>query len=129
METKMSKKETNKKSLILGVTIIIIIGIIGTCRSNAVKQKGVYTIATIYNVTGARGGLKIHIRYSYKDLEYTDYAVGSEYTHEDKYKRLFIQVLPNDPERCKMTNIRVPDSITQAPYSGWKELPIPIPKE
>jgi hypothetical protein len=107
------------------IPIIILIGLIGTYRSCTVQKKGIYTIATIYNIEGGRGGMAFDFKYDFQSKEYKSYASGSDIKRSDEGKRFFIQVLPNDPERCKMTNIRVPDSITQAPYSGWKELPIP----
>ncbi|MEN9919798.1 MAG: hypothetical protein RL662_2234 [Bacteroidota bacterium] len=121
----MNRPKTNKKTLAIGLGIIACISIVGIYRSHTVEKEGVYTIATLHNITGARGGVSYAFEYSYGGKNYDSFANSSEKKHSDEGKRFFIQVLPNDPERCKMTNIRVPDSITQAPYNGWKELPIP----
>lgn len=120
----MSNNKANKKSLFLLFGIILTIGLIGTYRSETVAKEGVYTITTIYKVQGARGGLRVDFRYTFGNKEYTGYAVNSSYSHNDVGKRLFIKVLPSDPDRCLITDIRVPDSITEAPVEGWVELPV-----
>lgn len=122
--TNVSTKKANKKSLFLLFGIILVICLIGFYRSDTVAKEGVYTITTIYKVQGARGGLRVDFRYTFGNKEYTGYTVNSSYSHNDAGKRLFIQVLPSDPERCLITDIPVPDSIIEAPPEGWKELPV-----
>ncbi|MBD8347026.1 hypothetical protein [Dysgonomonas sp. HGC4] len=122
--TNVSTKKANKKSLFLLFGIILTIGLIFTYRSDTVEREGRYTIATVYKVQGARGGLRIDYEYIFQDQSYTGYAVSTSYSHNDVGKRLFIKVLPNDPDRCLITDIRVPDSITEAPVEGWVELPV-----
>lgn len=122
--TNAPKKKVNKKSLFLLLVAIIIICIIEFYRSGVVAKEGVYTIATIHKVQGARGGLRIDFSYVFDNKNYTGYAVNSSYSRNDVGKRFFIQVLPNDPERSLITDIEVPDSITEAPPEGWEKLPI-----
>lgn len=120
----MDYKKVNKKSLFLGLSIIIIVGLVYTYRSDIVKKEGVYTIATVYNIEERGGGRRNDFSYSFKGKTYESYGM-SPYIHmSDEGKRFFIQILTNDPSRCFMTRIRVPDSITEAPLEGWKELPI-----
>lgn len=119
-----SEKKVNRKSLLLGLLIIIVICIVGFYRSNTVEKDGVYTIATVYNIEKTRGGRHYNFSYIVNDVQYNSYAISTIKTLQDEGKRFFIQFLPNNPERCLMTDIRVPDSITEAPPEGWKELPI-----
>lgn len=120
-----SKKKLNKKSLFFGLGIILLVGLIGTYRSCTVNNEGVYTIATVYNFKIVRGGIGFDFKYIFRGVEYRAYAVGSvnNTSMKDEGKRFFIQVLANDPERCLITSIQVPDSIIEAPSEGWKELP------
>jgi hypothetical protein len=125
IELMKSKLFTNKVTIPAFFIMMTIIAGISIYRSCTVQKQGVYTIAILSNVTGTRGGVSFSFEYSYLDKKYSNFTVSPDMKRSDEGKRFFIQVLPNDPERCWVTNIRVPDSITQAPYSGWKELPIP----
>jgi hypothetical protein len=131
MEQKMSetKPKTNKKSLLIGLGIIACVCFYGLYETYIVKKEGLCTIATIYNIKKARGGRSFDFKYSLNGVEYYSMGTASYVKLSDNNERFFIYIMGNNPEKYKLTNIRVPDSITQAPYNGWKELPIPIPKE
>lgn len=120
------KKKINKKSLIFGLGLIVLICFIGVYRSNTVEKEGVYTIATIYNIKKTRGGRGFDYMYIYKGRKYQAHGVAPYVYTKDEGVRFFIQILPNDPERRWFHDIRVPDSITEAPHEGWKELPIQV---
>lgn len=89
------------------------------------KKKGVYTIATIYNIEGARGGIKTYFEYYVYGKRYTSSGVVSKNKEKETIgKRYFVQYLASQPNRCYMEGIPVPDSITEAPIGGWTEIPI-----
>lgn len=117
--------DKSKKQALLGVSILVFLGLIGTLRGCEVKEKGVYTIATVYNIDGGRSGRTFNFKYKFKGIEYESYAESpvDELSRSDEGKRFFIQVLTNNPKRCFMTSIPVPDSITEAPVNGWEEIP------
>lgn len=125
----MVERKTNRKSNIILVSILVIVSCIGFYRSCTVQKEGVFTIATIYNIEpAARSGLIFDFKYMFYGKEYKSRAGASydDLSMKDEGKRVFIQVLPNDPSRCFMTDIQVPDSITEAPSEGWEKLPITV---
>lgn len=114
---------TSKVGLTVSLIVILLVCLIMYYRHDEVKNNGVYTIATIYNIEYARGGTKFGYSYSLEGKTYTKKGAASYvYLGEDTI-RLFIQALIDDPSRSFMTKYRVPNFIKGAPYNGWDTIP------
>jgi len=121
---------TNKTKLILLTFIIVVVGsgLYYHWTSNLLNRTGRYSIGTIENVEGARGGLMIYVTFKFRNKNYTINSIDAtgEITKSSMGKRLFIKFIPSHPTlSCdySIDNI-VPDSIKEPPYEGWKTLPI-----
>jgi len=118
----MMNKNINKKYI--GLIIVIIICAFGFYNRYKVQSNGVYSIASIYNIQSKRGGHYFDFEYKYQGCTYTGHASSYQIKNNDSGKRFFIQVNSKNPEECLIDiTLPVPDSISEAPYDGWKELP------
>jgi hypothetical protein len=101
----------------------------GNDRINTVEN-GVFSIAEIIEYrTETRNN---YYRYSFlfrnKLFQSRCYCRGKSLVINQKY---FLALDPEKPgyNNFLLYNYSVPDSITEAPPEGWKELPIPVDKE
>jgi|SRR5690606_5939691 len=99
-------------------------------RKLIVFERGVYSIA---HITDFRKEVRSwHYRY-YFNFQGKTYKSRSYYTRIDLVvgKNYFLLIDPKYPDlnNILLQPFPVPDSITEAPPQGWKELPIPVEKE
>ncbi len=95
--------------------------------SKEFDKKAVYCLGKIDDVKWAyRGDKKIWVSYKFKNRYYNVYSVGYGYEYSDSGKKVFIGILPNDPDGTVdvKQNCPVPDSIKEAPFNGWQTLPV-----
>lgn len=124
----MNKKRNIDKKY-LGLIIVIIICAFGFYNRYKMKSNSVYCVANIYNITTKRGGHYFDFQYIYQGSIYTGYASSYKINKNDEGRRFFVEVNSKNPDECLIDiSLPVPDSISEAPYDGWKELPIKTDK-
>ena len=117
----------NNIYIVIAIVLFIIYAVFYAWKSsNLIDKYGVYTIGKIEKVEGgARGGLRVYISFSYKNIKHTgDYIDGSGKIKESLIgKRYFIKIVPNRIDRAFNFNIDcpIPDSILVAPSEGWSQ--------
>ncbi|HEX5151037.1 MAG TPA: hypothetical protein VFW07_06290 [Parafilimonas sp.] len=103
------------------LTIILLLILRQELQSKAVQNKGVYSLATIEDILGYKGGVRIDISYSFKGTTYSGFTnYGGDYPIHRKDK-LLIKLLPSDPTKynIEQNDIRSCLQNINAPDSGW----------
>lgn len=83
-------------------------------------------IGTIEKVEGARASLRGFVQFKFRGKVFLSDFLSNDISHNDSGKRFFIKIIPSCP-KCYLSfdsSLVVPDSIKEAPYSGWEVLPI-----
>lgn len=107
----------------IGMTIMITILLIGQkCRNNELKNKGLYSIATITGFTSPDGmGTYCEYTFKYNNKEineenaldcYKNIKIGDRFYV--RFSKNYAQILYDKP---------VPDSILSVPIEGWYDIP------
>ena len=119
------------KILIFGALIVGIVFEIS--ESEKFDKAAVFTIAWVKELKYEKRGNRVTVEYSFKNINYT--GIGMAYENKSLIgERIFLRLLPDQPAGKVSLHyswrdsevIFVPDSIREAPYNGWKELPIPL---
>jgi hypothetical protein len=120
-----------KRNKILSVSIFLffvfcIIYNVFTCKR--LERDGIYSIATIEKVEGARSGKMVHLSYKYQNKTVQNSYIEdvTRASKNDVGKRVFIKFRPTDPDGDfdLIEDKPVPDSIKEAPVDGWEKLPL-----
>jgi hypothetical protein len=112
--------------LILIMLVWIIINSIEADKyTRKLEKEGVYTIATITNIKGARSGRWVEVTFSYNGREFKTKQRNQTILISWIGKKIFIKFLPSRPEECDYYElIAVPDSLKNLFSPVWKEFPI-----
>ena len=123
----MNSQNKNEKKIILLVFFIgiVIYGIYEFFQKENVKDRGVYTKATIVNSEGYKGGIMITVDYKYRGKEYKG-IVNSNLGKGAIGRQYYIQFLEGNPKTIVfLRDNPVPDCLINidAPISGWHKIP------
>ena len=119
---------TKKTIALLVAAAVVLIGIVYDYYSTqSLRANGVFVIGTIDKRTGARGGVRIFLHYTYKGKKYHRDCI--HFGYDDRKmggQRYFIKI---DSVRQSQLHVYyefpVPDSITYTPFYGWDSIPLP----
>ena len=115
-------------ALIIIIVMIIWATINGIQADHAVKQlkkEGVYTLATIIDIKGARSGRWVEVKFLYNEREYKTKRRNESIPHSWIGKKIFIKFLPSRPVESEYyERIEVPDSLEQLHSPVWEKLPV-----
>lgn len=91
------------------------------------NKYGVYTVMYIENVKGAKGGLKVSLKYFYlNDTIHSSYIESIGYiSMKDVGKRFLGKIRSDDPHANFhiMLDKPIPDDLKIIPREGWKNSP------
>jgi len=123
------------KQYIIGVisfcTLLLIIYKLQQFRLNKLIDDGIYTIGYGDKTMPKRTGTSYSLSYLYQNQEYKlTLGMANNELQLKNYNRYFVIFEKDDPENAMLLPfLIVPDSITEAPPEGWKELPVPVDNE
>lgn len=108
------------------IVILVVMGFLRDCMRQVVRENGIWTIMTVTKVSASpKGGRSVRYDYRYNNQKYTGAVnMGESINYREIGKRLFIQILPNNPTNTLINEISIPSWFTlEAPPEGWKEMP------
>lgn len=117
------------KLLLFGIIIFFILMIsYNIYEKKVLDSEGVYSIARIVNVEGARSGKKVTISYLFRNkiIENSYIEDVTRISKNDIGKRYLIKFRREDADGDfdLFFDKTVPDSVQAAPSEGWEKLPI-----
>ena len=120
-------KKKNIRILIITACIFAVLIVYDRYRSKSLAKNGVYVIGRIDRITGAKGGLRAFVTYKYRgEVLHADY-ISSRIEYKDTLYRYFIKIDTQDLHSLDFDyNDIVPDSIKEAPYDGWRSIPVSV---
>lgn len=118
----------SKKAAYLGLTLLVIVSFFGVYllskKERLLRGAGKYTIAVVEKLEIGSKGIRVFLKYSYKDKKIeSDFM--AEYKDRDRLelgKRIFIKFIPPEYNLEYMDvklDCMVPDSIIKLPPTGW----------
>ena len=114
----------------LAVIVIMLIwmtinGIQSGTAKKRLAEDGVFTLATITDIDGARSGRWVEVKFFYNGREYKTKRRNETIPHSWIGEKIFIKFLPSRPVESEYYDrIEVPDSFKQLSSPIWEDLPI-----
>jgi hypothetical protein len=88
------------------------------------KNEGLYTLATIDNIKGARSGRWVIVKFNYNGTLYETEERNETIPLSWIGEKVFIKFLPSKPEVADiLEDAYVSDSLAKEPDAVWKDLP------
>jgi hypothetical protein len=110
-----------------GLGILIVIHIGASIYSYPLEKYGIYSVATITEVSKySRGGRISYFYFYYQGKKYEDSDLTEDLiTKRDIGRRFYVKFLKDNPNRCYIPDDKqpVPDCIKEVPPEGWTEIP------
>jgi hypothetical protein len=90
-----------------------------------IEKEGLYSIATIKGIKGAKSGRWVTIQFEYNGDQYESEERNEVIPNSWIGEKVFIRFLPSKPVVCDIIDsIDVPDSIAKLPPTVWNKLPV-----
>jgi len=106
--------------IVLGA--IVVISILGFYLTNFIQTKGICSIAYIDKHTTSIKKL-VEYHFFYRGKRYFGSTISNLELPYKKDHRYYVQFTPSIISMSQLTEIEVPDSIKEAPYNGWTQIP------
>jgi Mrp family chromosome partitioning ATPase len=88
------------------------------------EKEGVYTLATVTNIKGAKSGRWVTVTFKYKGREYQPEVRNETIPLSWIGEKIFIKFLPSKPVEAEyLDSLDVPDSLLKLPPTIWTKLP------
>lgn len=88
------------------------------------EKEGVYTLATVTDIKGAKSGRYVTVTFTYKGREYKTEGRNERIPLSWIGEKIFIKFLPSRPIEAEyLDNLDVPDSLLKLPPTIWTKLP------
>lgn len=126
------KSDIKKYFIVLGFfwTLLAIFYLFQKNKFKKILDNPNYTIGLIQNIEYGRSEDYYIYKYSIDNKDYEKGIGASSSNNLFIGKRYFVIFEKGSPRNSMLLPfMHVPDSITNAPTEGWKELPIPVDKE
>lgn len=89
-----------------------------------IEKEGIYTLATITDVKGAKSGRFVVVTFTYQGREYSTESRNESIPLSWIGEKIFIKFLPSDPIQAEyLEKIEVSDSLLKLPPMTWSNLP------
>jgi len=96
----------------------------GAKASKELEKEGLYTLATIKEIKGAKSGRWVKVFFSFNDQKYEAETKNETIPLSWIGEKIFIKFLPSRPIEAQfLDSFKVPDSLLQLPPRIWKSLP------
>jgi hypothetical protein len=111
-------------TLVIAFIWIIINGIEADKYAELLKKEGLYTLATIDNIKGAKSGTWLIVKFNYNGRLYETKERNETVPASWIGEKIFVKFLPSEPEVADiLEDAYVTDSLTKEPDTIWKDLP------
>jgi hypothetical protein len=110
--------------VIVMVVWMTINSIEGAKATKRLAKEGVYTLATIREIKGAKSGRWVKVSFMYDGKQYETEARNEAIPLSWIGEKIFIKFLPSRPIEAEyLDSFKVTDSLLQLPPTIWKSLP------